>query len=974
MKQLSILLFVLCISLYSSAASKKTVLENELVKIEIDLKIGTYNCIDKATGQVCVKNANWRVDNVLSTKTLNTVESYKIVTDSMGHGKTVVISSVAKSKMVMRFSFTLYDHRPFVIMKGGVKNLSGSPIQVKEISPVENATLFVGSDLKKNFRLVDGEGGGAPTYVRTKPNLNSQNDLIMHFGDDNDYRTLVAGGVSYNEFSKFAVIGARNMRDTQLRGMFDKQLKYVAYYDLGDDKEYFDAVNPCIQVSQSASFKFDGNPDYVETSTVLWSDSIIDISLLHLAKNKPYVVGLSWCDDSEYRKQDVYLCYGDKKVKYLADCKLPSLAKGEKPQMLFFEIPADAAAQNPVLRVKRTSGANVVVSEVVLYEGRLEAGKYCKAMDILPQEPSFDDAKLQLFAADEIGKRIDAGKYYEFDKDLFYLDFTTKNPVNAAETYAATLKKYQNINLNYYYFPTICLWYAMMPIYGGDIVMGTNDAVGAVDEMKRVKDSGFLRYTTMGIRLVPDCYDESNENGWWDDEHWRLHGSGPQGDGMVLKAGHYRAPYETSKSWATAIRDLGGLPFTYFQTAVRSKDYAEAYPEHMLFNESYHKIPAYDWLNRGFATYDFTDAGFIAHMKGVYANLKDAKIAGMMFDYPYTGWPIYGGMDDKYSTAAASYRNIFRLAHTGLMDNNYVHERNLKYGSDIALGYVSSQRTWGDTDVITPEMVARSGLRWYKNRVVVNYDMDAKNLLKSQKVGGEDGINKLLTMSYVTASRLLLANSFGTLGANEVYKLSRIFPYHQFPKSARPLDAFVADYPRVYGMELTGDWMSLTFFNEDEENSKEISISLDGIVGRGGAGLNSNSDYYVYDFWNDCLVGKVNGGEVFTQTLRRGEARQMSVRKALGHPQVLSTDRHILQGFLELDNVKWDASSKTLSGTADLVENEAMNIVVALNGFTPAGCDSNCSSHEIFNVCAGSTVKLCLKNNKSGKVDWKINF
>lgn len=68
----------------------------------------------------------------------------------------------------------------------------------------------------------------------------------------------------------------------------------------------------------------------------------------------------------------------------------------------------------------------------------------------------------------------------------------------------------------------------------------------------------------------------------------------------------------------------------------------------------------------------------------------------------------------------------FKLASEGLGDEAYIHERNLKYGSDIALGYVASQRTWGDTDVITPEMVTRSGLRWYKNRVVVNYDMDAK--------------------------------------------------------------------------------------------------------------------------------------------------------------------------------------------------------------------------------------------------------
>lgn len=34
-------------------------------------------------------------------------------------------------------------------------------------------------------------------------------------------------------------------------------------------------------------------------------------------------------------------------------------------------------------------------------------------------------------------------------------------------------------------------------------------------------------------------------------------------------------------------------------------------------------------------------------MRDVYHNLNDAGIVGMMFDYPYTGWPVYGGMDDN---------------------------------------------------------------------------------------------------------------------------------------------------------------------------------------------------------------------------------------------------------------------------------------------------------------------------------------
>ena len=65
-------------------------------------------------------------------------------------------------------------------------------------------------------------------------------------------------------------------------------------------------------------------------------------------------------------------------------------------------------------------------------------------------------------------------------------------------------------------------------------------------------------------------------------------------------------------------------------------------------------------------------------------------------------------------------------------------------------------------------MISRSGLRWYKNRVLFAYDMDSKSLLNAWKettpnVPDQDGRRMTLTMCYVTASRLLLANSFRDL-------------------------------------------------------------------------------------------------------------------------------------------------------------------------------------------------------------------
>ncbi|MDR1407508.1 MAG: hypothetical protein LBJ23_05615, partial [Tannerella sp.] len=145
-----------------------------------------------------------------------------------------------------------------------------------------------------------------------------------------------------------------------------------------------------------------------------------------------------------------------------------------------------------------------------------------------------------LYAEDFVGKRLDPNTAYLPEGDRFFLDCVTGDPFASLENYGKVLSEMQNAHPNYYYFPSICLWYAQYPIYGGVNTLATNDSPGAVEEMERVNRSGWLKYTTMAIRLVPDCYDENNENGWWDDEHWQMHDNGGMHEGMKLKGNHYR--------------------------------------------------------------------------------------------------------------------------------------------------------------------------------------------------------------------------------------------------------------------------------------------------------------------------------------------------------------------------------------------------------------------------------------------------
>jgi hypothetical protein len=605
-----------------------------------------------------------------------------------------------------------------------------------------------------------------------------------------------------------------------------------------------------------------------------------------------------------------------------------------------------------------------------------------------------DYLEVDLWSFDPAGKQVEPGDRY-LPQDKFYIDFTTADPFAALEAYGRTLRAAQNIRLNPYTFPSVCLWYVSVKEYGGGPAI--NDSTGAVWEIEQAARRGFLKYTPVAIRLVPDNYDVNNEQGWWDDAHFQA-----LGEPETIIGPHYKSPYETTRKWGRAVRERGGLPLLYFQTARRSEDYCQAYPGHLLFNNPFVRFTRHPegreiwWYGEGLPLwgYDFTDPDFLAHMREVYANLKSGGITGLMYDYPSTGWAFNGGFEDKQATTASAYRNIFKVAREGLGEGCFLHERNLGRGSDVTLGLVASQRVWGDTDRINPAMITRCGLRWYKNRVVVSYDMDAKNPFHC-KPDNRDGWRSMFTMAYVISGRMLLGASFSKMTDEQLQDLSRTFPYHAAAQSARPVDAFSGtELPQVYDFEVSPDWHQVTFLNtaydspewrKAKDGSKlaplgnpvaaAVGVDLGEKKAEGGLGLDPDKKYYIYDFWNDRLAGVYPGNARLEQDLRPGEARMMSVHAVEAHPQFISTSRHIMQGFEDMVRCEWDGDSAELSGRSKVIGGEPYRVVIALNGYNPKEAKSGRAkvSVRVIDEKAG-LAELTLDRPENGDADWSIRF
>ncbi len=595
-------------------------------------------------------------------------------------------------------------------------------------------------------------------------------------------------------------------------------------------------------------------------------------------------------------------------------------------------------------------------------------------------------SKAGVEAYDPIGKLVDPGETY-LPADSFYVDAGTANPFEALEKYGRALRQATGATrLNPYDFPTVCAWYTGVWQFPGaqnhpeKSKYQINTSTGMVSEAEAIRKSGFLNYSRAAVRLVPDSYTEYNPQGWWDNAHWQKHG-------------YYTAPYETSAKLGRAMHATGCLAFTYIQPYIQPPPY-----KHVMsrdFREAHR-----DWIHNkdltSFYNLDYSLPAVQEYIQSRFGALR-ANIDGLMVDYADELWQslLYGrspdrrlavttyenisagdkpappALADPKMTATAFYRMFFRCVKDGLGPDSWLHERNIEQpNNDLTLGIVDSQRTSPDDKSVSPDLISRSTLRWYKNRVVLAYDMDGKDLTGAWKIKGwnssdADGRRMMLTMAYVAASRLLLANSFRDIPPEAISDLARTFPYPTEPRSARPVDAFTHQgWPRVYDFAVTPDWHQVTLFNNTRPTRAEtIAVPLAGDPADGALGLDPHQEYYAYDFWNDRFVGKLKGTDTLQQTLRPGEARMLSIRKVERHPQVLSTNRHIMQGYLDLLGVTW--RNHRLVGKAKVVAGEPYKIIIALNGRQP---------EDLKPSADGRLTVLPLESPRTETVEWSVNF
>jgi len=189
--------------------------------------------------------------------------------------------------------------------------------------------------------------------------------------------------------------------------------------------------------------------------------------------------------------------------------------------------------------------------------------------------------------------------------------------------------------------------------------------------------------------------------------------------------------------------------------------------------------------------------------------------------------------------------------------------------------------------------------------------------------------------------------------------------------TAIPVDMFENNPARLWNMPINrpfGSWNVVALFNY---NYDRTNSSVTQKIELADLGLDANSEYLAFEFWNKQFVGTVK--ESFNRTLPQTNCEVFSIVKKENHPVLLATNRHVRNMAYDITNLKWDDKTKTLSGTSAVVKNDPYSLYIyAPKGYVLKGVTAE--NEQTTNTNENSLYTVSFTSVENKYVDWKVSF
>lgn len=174
------------------------------------------------------------------------------------------------------------------------------------------------------------------------------------------------------------------------------------------------------------------------------------------------------------------------------------------------------------------------------------------------------------------------------------------------------------------------------------------------------------------------------------------------------------------------------------------------------------------------------------------------------------------------------------------------------------------------------------------------------------------------TLQGLTGQAALMSDRLMDLSPERVELIKRVYP----AVDIRPLDLFSSDRnKRIWDLKINHlgrEYDVVGLFNFDESKSVPLFVKWKDL------GVPEDRLVHVFDFWNKDYLGAWEKG--ISIELPPASTRVLTLLPATNEIQLVSTNRHITQGWIDLVSHKYDAARNTYAGRSKIVKNDPYEV------------------------------------------------
>jgi hypothetical protein len=330
-------------------------------------------------------------------------------------------------------------------------------------------------------------------------------------------------------------------------------------------------------------------------------------------------------------------------------------------------------------------------------------------------------------------------------------------------------------------------------------------------------------------------------------------------------------------------------------------------------------------------TVDPTDPNGLAYIQALMGRLTREWGYGYLKFDGISDKPGYGVLHgyrthqqlfaDQSIAADDAYRRFFGAIKDSVSSDVFINACSVKVCPEV-IGLCDGMRMGSDTDCDWNgflRAVSATMHGYFLHTVAVYADPDCCLLRSPLSL---DMARAWATLYGVTGQLLMFDDRMPDLGQSRLDILKKIAP----SADIRPFDLFPADRMKsIFDLKVHHRGRAydvVAAFNYDENVQRLTQLDF------GALGLDPAARYHVYDFWHEDYLGVYEAG--LCLEIAPAACRVITLYPEGDFPVLLSTSRHILQGWPDVEAFSASPEAGTLCGTSAVIEDEPYTLTFGL--------------------------------------------